>query len=444
MKLSFITKSILTKKTLKLVIGVLVLVAIINFRIENIPQYQTDNPKIANITETVDFTDRIYPIQYAKVTLPNNDKIKAVLVKPWEKVKKGQTIVQLDDTQAKQNYHTAWVNYNNAIIARNKLNDLTKNQKQDNKTIEEINNLADSIINDPNASEAIKKLALTLKEYANSITNLNSALGSQLSNSSISPQSAVNLAYANLQQAKKQLEDTKIKSPINGKVYVIVRNNYDTGSNSGTDISGMSSGIPNLSLGSISSLSGLSMGNISSSSEFVPANQNVIYIVNDAGWRIYAKLPQADVIKVHLNQTVKIHIKSTEKYLTGKITFIYRVPNNLYGEDAQYFVQINIDPKSVKDTKIFPGFLIEGEIALQENKDVLTIPLDAIYYDDNDNPYVFKIVNNAKVKQTVTLGLQSQDRVEVQTGLTEDDTILIRELKPLKKLRWNRFINLHR
>lgn len=74
---------------------------------------------------------------------------------------------------------------------------------------------------------------------------------------------------------------------------------------------------------------------------------------------------------------------------------------------------------------LFVGFDIDVEITTNTAENVLAIPIEALLYDEDNNPYVY-IVENGKVTVTpVEIGIQSTTHVEVKDGLALDHTIVL-------------------
>ena len=66
------------------------------------------------------------------------------------------------------------------------------------------------------------------------------------------------------------------------------------------------------------------------------------------------------------------------------------------------------------------------EIVLEEKKDVLSIPKNAVYYaGDKAYVYYFDEEGNRQIK-SITVGLQADSRVEVLEGLTEGEEVILR------------------
>ncbi|WP_048602342.1 efflux RND transporter periplasmic adaptor subunit [Rubeoparvulum massiliense] len=67
---------------------------------------------------------------------------------------------------------------------------------------------------------------------------------------------------------------------------------------------------------------------------------------------------------------------------------------------------------------------VVGEVFYAHYQDRLTIPRHAIWYEEND-AYLFRVVDDKAVKTKVILGAADEKVVEVQSGLQKDDLIIV-------------------
>ena len=85
-----------------------------------------------------------------------------------------------------------------------------------------------------------------------------------------------------------------------------------------------------------------------------------------------------------------------------------------------------------QDLRLLPNINLGVTIVAAEHNNVLTLQRDAMHIDDNQ-PYVFKIVDDRIKRQTIQFSLQNLTRVEVTSGLSEGDSVALpaEEMKSL-------------
>ncbi|OGL54248.1 hypothetical protein A3K55_01260 [Candidatus Shapirobacteria bacterium RBG_13_44_7] len=66
----------------------------------------------------------------------------------------------------------------------------------------------------------------------------------------------------------------------------------------------------------------------------------------------------------------------------------------------------------------------EAVITLDQSDQALTVPLEAVYEDDQK--YVWRKVDNQVLRQNITTGIESDTDIEVLSGLSLNDQIIIK------------------
>ena len=85
-----------------------------------------------------------------------------------------------------------------------------------------------------------------------------------------------------------------------------------------------------------------------------------------------------------------------------------------------------------QDLRLLPNINLGVTIVVAEHNNVLTLQRDAMHIDDSE-PYVFKIVGDRIKHQNIQFSLQNLTRVEITSGLSEGDQVALPadEMKPL-------------
>jgi RND family efflux transporter MFP subunit len=85
------------------------------------------------------------------------------------------------------------------------------------------------------------------------------------------------------------------------------------------------------------------------------------------------------------------------------------------------------------DLVLVPGMFAEARLTLEERRGVLVVPVQAIDREQNATTVMVVTPANEIAVRTITTGLESSDRVEVQRGLQEGDTIVVAGRGALKE-----------
>jgi multidrug efflux pump subunit AcrA (membrane-fusion protein) len=110
-----------------------------------------------------------------------------------------------------------------------------------------------------------------------------------------------------------------------------------------------------------------------------------------------------------------------DRKLPGKLTRVGAAP-----QQGKFEVLIELD--GGKADGLLPGMTCSARIVTARKESALTVPTSAVFEDDaDDSKYVYLPAKSEKEKpqkRTVKVGLTAGDRVEILTGLSEDDEIL--------------------
>jgi len=136
-------------------------------------------------------------------------------------------------------------------------------------------------------------------------------------------------------------------------------------------------------------------------------------------------ISEYDTLKVKQGQSVVLSsdVLPGESW-KGKVSFVGYLPeeaNSLGGETAvQYRIEVNVEDKNVH---LKPGFQMVMEILTEERK-TKTLPLSAVK-QEGDTSYVFTVVDGKTEKKEVSVGLVSNESIEITDGLSEEDEVLL-------------------
>ena len=136
--------------------------------------------------------------------------------------------------------------------------------------------------------------------------------------------------------------------------------------------------------------------------------------------RLVLPIPESIAAAIRLGDPVKVHVDALNKDYVGKVT---RFADALDQQTRTMHTEIDFQNS---DGSLLPGMYVVASIAEVEKKDVLTVPLEAVAITENDEGSVL-LVNpqNVLEERNVHLGLQSSNRVEVISGLSEGDRVVV-------------------
>jgi HlyD family secretion protein len=196
-------------------------------------------------------------------------------------------------------------------------------------------------------------------------------------------ESQVQQAQASLNQLEEQLSYTTVTSPINGVVL-------------SRDVQGSTATLV------------MTLGDI-----------HEVYVKG--------KVDESDIAKVYLGQSARIKVQSFPgKSFAGRVTKI--APLGVEKDNVTTFeVQISIENPG---GELKANMTANAEIVLEEHKNVLTIPEQAVIYDKDRKASVW--VPDAHGKDghrvlSIKTGISNGSRIEVLSGLKSNDKVVLQQ-----------------
>jgi len=142
---------------------------------------------------------------------------------------------------------------------------------------------------------------------------------------------------------------------------------------------------------------------------------------------VQGKVDEADIAHVYLGQPARIKVESfRDKVFNGKVTKI--APLGVEKDNVTTFeVRVSIDNAK---GELKANMTANAEILLDEHKGVLTVPENAVSYDNKKNATVQVPDPNQKEgtrKLPVQVGLSNGSVTEILSGLKEGDKVVLNQ-----------------
>jgi HlyD family secretion protein len=201
-------------------------------------------------------------------------------------------------------------------------------------------------------------------------------------------------AQASLKQLEEQLSYTTIQSPMDG---IILSRDVEKGD----AVSSI------LVLGSTATL--------------------VMTVGDTSQVYVQGKVDESDIGKVYLGQSARIKVESfKDKTFLGKVTRI--APLGVEKDNVTTFeVRVSIDNPG---GELKANMTANAEILLEEHKNVLTVPEQAVIYDKDRNASVEIPDTKEKTgrrKVDIKAGISNGTKTEVLAGLNSGDTVILQQ-----------------
>ncbi len=142
---------------------------------------------------------------------------------------------------------------------------------------------------------------------------------------------------------------------------------------------------------------------------------------------VQGKVDEADIAHVYMNQPARIKVESfRDRIFNGKVTKI--APLGVEKDNVTTFeVRVSIDNPG---GELKANMTANAEILLDEHKKVLTVPENAVSYDNQKNAFVEipdKSQKEGFRKIQVKVGLSNGSVTEIASGLKEGDQVVLQQ-----------------
>ena len=153
----------------------------------------------------------------------------------------------------------------------------------------------------------------------------------------------------------------------------------------------------------------------------VVGNQSRLFTIADVSQLVVRLgVSELDVVQLEPGDPVNVTLDALpNRQLGGRIRRIFPV-----GDPTTRLVPVEVvlDPQSAQYAR--PGFLARITFDLTTSNNVLLVPVSAVLGGQGSQA-VFVVENNTAVRRTVSTGLTSQGRVEVISGLSDGEQIVV-------------------
>ena len=307
-------------------------------------------------------------------------KIKKVNFKEGDRVKDGDVIIKLDDTELaiKLELHKAALT--TAELRFHDLEDQFTLARQNHERIRRL--FEGGAVPDSRFDEVKSQYTSAEKAFAiakNSITE----------------------AKLSIKLTEEELGKTNIRAPFNGRISFLDATIGEFPSYAGTE-------------------GGLltSQQNISSAQGLKPFCE----VIDDSVIKVKVPFDEVDATKIRLGQATRIVSDTApDKIFRGKVIFISPVVSKTLEQNRTVDVEMSVNKGDSVHLPV--GASVDGEIILLTEKDVLLIPTNTII-EKETKKFVYSIEKNIVRKTDIKTGISNWDLTQILEGLKEGNPVI--------------------
>ena len=153
----------------------------------------------------------------------------------------------------------------------------------------------------------------------------------------------------------------------------------------------------------------------SSSTQSAP----VVRIAQISVLRLVLPIPESIAGQIRMGDPVKVHVQALNQDSVGKVS---RFADALDPQTRTMESEIDFQNP---DGRLLPGMYVEAKIGVAAKTDVLTVPLEAVETKGSEGTVLVANAQNTLEERKVHLGLQGSTHVEVLSGLSDGERVVI-------------------
>lgn len=389
-----------SKKKIIIISLVLIIAAAIGLASMNRPKggiYTEEVAKTQDITTYFSFSGNIEAKDKQEVFSKNTLSIKKLHIEEGDIVSEGDLLYELDSSSISSNLEQAKASINIAVInyEKTQTTGLEQQMEQVKNALLTAQLSFDSVVLNLDRTKelfeggGIAKVELEKAQtaYDNALISLESAqknydLTEKSANQNIrTAKEQLNQAKASYSLIEKQLDDTKIYAETSGEIDEIYVEENDS----------------------------LTMGS------------KILDIVNYDDLEVTVKVDEYDLAAVTIGKEAEVTISAINKEVAGTVSDISR--QAVVVNEVSYF-PTTITLKNDEDLRV--GMSVEIKVLNNNEKNVTTISMKALQFDNENKPFVYyHDVEGNVVTKYVTVGVNNGIIVQIIEGIKSGETILL-------------------
>ena len=155
------------------------------------------------------------------------------------------------------------------------------------------------------------------------------------------------------------------------------------------------------------------------------AGTELLRIADFSRTEVSVEVGEGDIVRIEPGDSVRVEVDAYPgRYFRGWVTQIANSAKNLderFNQVTNFAVRIELLSDSVK---FLPGMSAAVSIRTDESRDCLTLPVESIFNRSKET-FVWTVgPKNTAQARRVTTGIQQMDRIEIRTGLSEEDQVV--------------------
>jgi RND family efflux transporter MFP subunit len=138
--------------------------------------------------------------------------------------------------------------------------------------------------------------------------------------------------------------------------------------------------------------------------------------------RLVLQIPESVAPQIHVGGSIKVHVQALNQDFEGKVA---RFADSLDQQTRTMETEVDFQNS---DGKLMPGMFCEGYFVHDKKKNVLTVPMESVNRNGDEASVLVVDSQNVVVVRPVKLGQESSTQIEVLSGLTDGERVIVGNL----------------
>ena len=172
----------------------------------------------------------------------------------------------------------------------------------------------------------------------------------------------------------------------------------------------------------VSPINGILLTKQCEKGEIIETGRPVLVASDIAKVKVIAYLPESLLGQIQIGQLADVDVAATGKEFKGKVIEIAGVADQA---TRTFVIKIEVNnPQGI----IRPGMIAEVSLAKKAMEPAITVPTSAILNSNDNQAYIFVIdrQKNKAFKRDVTIGTLQDKRIEILSGLSSNEEIVVK------------------
>jgi RND family efflux transporter MFP subunit len=145
----------------------------------------------------------------------------------------------------------------------------------------------------------------------------------------------------------------------------------------------------------------------------------VVRLAQISKLRLVLPVPESVAAQIHVGDPVKVRVQALNQDIVGRVS---RFADALDRQTGTMETEVDFDNR---DGHLMPGMYTETRLSLPARQNALTVPLEAVSRNGDDAVLFAVNAQNVIEERHVRLGAEDEARVEILSGLSDQDRVVI-------------------